>query len=216
LSVNNKPVAPLAAPAFTGIPTAPTAAVGTNTFQLATTAFVTGAAGNFLPKISPIVSDGLVYLRSDGNPELLFQNAAGSLNRSILYHDSTNHRNVWQLYVTGNNAVAAGFVIIDQTGTFTASGNIAANSDAKLKTNVKTIDNALSKVSALRGVTFDRIDTGKAGLGLIAQEAQKVIPELVHEDTKDGTLSISYGNIVGLLVEAVKELRAEVIALKAR
>jgi hypothetical protein len=68
---------------------------------------------------------------------------------------------------------------------------------------------------SVRGVTFERIDTGNRGAGVIAQEIEKVLPEVVMEDS-DGTKSVAYGNIVGLLIEAIKELSAEVEMLKAR
>ena len=66
-------------------------------------------------------------------------------------------------------------------------------------------------MSELRGVTFEM--GGKKDIGVIAQEIQKVLPEVVTEDNK-GYLSVSYGNIVGVLIEAVKELKAEVEDLK--
>ncbi len=85
------------------------------------------------------------------------------------------------------------------------------DSDARLKKNVVTINNALEKVDELRGVQFEWKDTvnyseGKQ-IGFIAQEAQEIIPEVVS--TKSEHLSMQYGPITALLVEAVKELKAE-------
>ena len=99
----------------------------------------------------------------------------------------------------------------DTAGNFTAAGNITAYSDARLKTNVTTIENALDKVSAMRGVSFDK--DGKRNIGVIAQEMKEVLPEVVLENT-DGYYSVAYGNIVGVLIEAVKELKAEIEVLK--
>ena len=98
-----------------------------------------------------------------------------------------------------------------QNGTFTAVSDVVAYSDAKLKENVKTLDG--KKVLEMRGVSFDRKDTGKKGSGVIAQEVQKIAPELVHEN-EDGTLGVAYGNLTGYLIEAVKELKAEIEELK--
>jgi len=98
----------------------------------------------------------------------------------------------------------------DDAGHFTASGNVTAYSDARLKDNIETIDGALDKVSAMRGVTFDK--DGQRSTGVIAQEMQEVMPEVVMQD--DEYLSVAYGNLVGVLIEAVKELRAEVEELK--
>ena len=95
----------------------------------------------------------------------------------------------------------------------TFGGNVGAYSDERLKTNIRTVDNALDKVSNMRGVYFDR--DGRASVGVIAQEIVKVLPEVVPEVKNEGDyLSVSYGNIIGVLIEAIKELKAEVDTLK--
>jgi len=99
-------------------------------------------------------------------------------------------------------------------GDFTASGNVTAYSDARLKDNVETVSGALDLVSAMRGVTYTRKDTGSEGVGVIAQEMLEVIPQVVQQG-EDGTLSVAYGNLVGVLIEAIKELKTEVETLKA-
>ena len=98
-------------------------------------------------------------------------------------------------------------------GNITAGANVTAYSDAKLKENLEVIPNALEKVSTLTGYTFDRVDTGESQTGLIAQDVLKILPEAVGH-AEDGTLTLAYGNLVGLLVEAIKELKAEVEELK--
>lgn len=90
-----------------------------------------------------------------------------------------------------------------------ANGDITAYSDERLKTNIKTIDNALGKVNGMRGVTFER--EGKPSLGVVAQEVEKVVPEVVNtEEDEMGTKSVAYGNLTGLLIQAVKELSDKV------
>ena len=97
------------------------------------------------------------------------------------------------------------------TGEFTSPGDVTAFSDERLKTNIKTIENPLDKVLSLRGVSFER--DGKASIGVIAQEIEKIIPEVVHDgDYK----SVAYGNLVGLLIEAIKELKSELDELKGK
>ena len=88
-----------------------------------------------------------------------------------------------------------------------------ALSDANLKRNVSTLENALDLVGALRGVRFDWAHNNKPSVGLIAQEVQQIIPSLVHQ-TEANLLSVSYQNIVAVLIEAVKELTAKVTALE--
>ncbi|MAK09164.1 MAG: hypothetical protein CML36_01590 [Rhodobacteraceae bacterium] len=102
---------------------------------------------------------------------------------------------------SGANVTFAGTLA---SGAITSSGNITAYSDQQLKSDIKTIDNALDKVSQMRGVTFIKDD--KQSSGVIAQEMEKIAPELVIDGEYK---SVAYGNIVGYLIEAVKELKVE-------
>ena len=96
--------------------------------------------------------------------------------------------------------------------TLTAT-TIVESSDLRLKENIKTIENALEKLSSLRGVEYNLKSNGQRKLGLIAQEVEKIIPEVVMEN-EDSMKSVAYGNIVGLLIECIKELRSEINELK--
>ena len=119
-------------------------------------------------------------------------------------------------YTAGNGMSLSGSQFLmsgSYTGSFTATGDITAYSDDSLKTNVQVIDGALGKVEAIRGVTFERIEDGSVSTGVIAQELKAVLPEAVHTDA-EGVHSVAYGNITGLLIEAVKELSAQVAELK--
>ena len=115
----------------------------------------------------------------------------------------------------GGWSASANRIQLDMSGNFTAAGNITAYSDIRLKTNIVTIKNALETVSKMRGVNFTRIDTEENGTGVIAQEMQELVPEVVMEDN-DGNLSVAYGNLVGYLIEAIKELKAEIEELKGK
>jgi hypothetical protein len=95
-------------------------------------------------------------------------------------------------------------------GSVTASQDVIAYSDARLKENVKTLDG--SKVLQMRGVSFDRKDNGASSSGVIAQEMQKVAPELVSDD--EGTLGVAYGNLTGYLIEAIKDQQKQIDELK--
>lgn len=99
------------------------------------------------------------------------------------------------------------------TGDITASGNITAYSDARLKSDVETISDALDLVCSMRGVRFTMND--ERSIGVIAQELRQIAPELVREGADgDHLLSVAYGNITGILIEAIKELRDEVAELR--
>ena len=89
-------------------------------------------------------------------------------------------------------------------------------SDERIKSNIKTIENALDKTLLLRGVEYNdiRIEPEKKKIGLIAQEVELIIPEVVRTSEDDGLKSIEYQNIVGLLVEAIKDQQKQINELK--
>ena len=118
-------------------------------------------------------------------------------------------------YTPANKAGESFTGAISVAGSITATGDVTAYSDASLKTDVATIAGALELVRQMRGVRYLRLDTGTAGIGVIAQELREVAPELVAENP-DGLLSVAYGNLVGVLIEAVKELGARVETLETR
>ena len=98
-------------------------------------------------------------------------------------------------------------------GSIVAGGDVTAYSDERLKENIELIPNALDKVEELRGVTFTRKSDGSESTGLIAQDLQAVLPQAVDEDST-GMLSVAYGNVVGLLVEAIKEQNSKMAEMQ--
>ena len=94
------------------------------------------------------------------------------------------------------------------------AGNFYLWSDKNLKTNIVPLDGALQKITQLNGYSFAWKDSGKKDIGLIAQEVEKVFPELVNTDT-DGTKAVEYMNMVAPLVESVKSLYQDNLTLKA-
>lgn len=117
--------------------------------------------------------------------------------------------NLWYIL----NGSSSGIMYVDQSGNFTAVGDVTAYSDGRLKEEVTTIENALNIVDQMRGVMFTK--DGKRGTGVIAQEIEQILPEVVR-DNADGYKSVAYGNIVGVLIEAIKELKAEIEGLKGQ
>jgi len=118
---------------------------------------------------------------------------------------------------------------LDSSGNATFTGNVTAYgsiSDERLKENIKVIENPIEKIKDLKGVTFTYKKDGEKSTGLIAQDLEKVLPEAVYTsetiaDEREGEeseehLAIRYGNTVGLLVEAIKELEARVKELEAK
>jgi len=106
---------------------------------------------------------------------------------------------------------------LNASGDLTATGNVGAYSDMALKEDIYQIENALEKVNKLRGVHFTRKSNNSKEIGVVANEVEKVVPELVdeHEDKELGTIkTMKYANTVGLLIEAVKDLSKQVEELK--
>ena len=103
---------------------------------------------------------------------------------------------------------------LNVTGAIVASGNVTAFSDASLKKDVVTISDALDKIYQMRGVTYTMINNDERGVGVIAQEVQKVVPEAVRDN--NGILSVAYGNLIGVLIEAIKELSNRVEAMEKK
>ena len=93
--------------------------------------------------------------------------------------------------------------------------DIVAFSDERTKTDITKIDDAINKIKQINGVTYKRVDLTdtRRYAGVIAQEIEKVLPEVVHENT-DGFKSVAYGNLVSLLIEGIKELSGEIENLK--
>lgn len=118
--------------------------------------------------------------------------------------------------VHAGNRTGAANITLASGGTITAAADIVAYSDERIKENISTIDNALEKVKALRGVTYNRTDSEDKSekIGVIAQEIQEVLPQVVYEQ-EDGMLGVSYGNIVAVLIEAIKEQQKQIDELKA-
>ena len=122
------------------------------------------------------------------------------------------------VYVNGNNEFR-----FEADGDFHADGDVIAqsttiSSDAKLKEDIELVPDALGKLNKLNGVTFKWKRSNEKSAGVIAQDVQKVLPEAVKEVTAvsngETHLSVNYHALTSILIEAVKELQAEVEKLK--
>jgi hypothetical protein len=116
----------------------------------------------------------------------------------------------WLLGTTTNNGER-----LYVSGSIRATGSITANSDVRLKKNIERIENALQKVSEISGYTYNTIYDEDRHAGVIAQEIDKVLPEIVNKGN-DGLMGVEYGNISALLIEAIKDLKVQNDSLQAR
>jgi len=113
-------------------------------------------------------------------------------------------------YSTSNVAIGnsyAGYELHVE-GNVYATQDVSAFSDARFKENVEPIGNALEKVCSIGGYTYNKIGDPRRNAGVLAQEVMTVLPEVVH-GSEDTNYSVSYGNMVSLLIEAIKELKLE-------
>jgi len=101
---------------------------------------------------------------------------------------------------------------LDVVGTVKAT-DFNTTSDQNLKTNIQTIENPLDKIVQIRGVNFEWKENNKPSAGVIAQEVEKVLPQLVNGE---GTKTVNYNGLIGLLIEAVKAQQEEINMLKER
>lgn len=143
-----------------------------------------------------------------------------NISAGIIYSQTLsaigNSNTIGSIFTTGGNigiGLSSPAYQLDVNGTIRASGDITAFSDVRFKTDIKTIDNALNKVNNLRGVYFKSLQNNRKNIGVIAQETESIIPEAVLTD-ENGHKSVAYGNIVGILIEAIKEISSNILNLQ--
>jgi len=179
-----------------------------------------------------ITSGGNVGIGTSSPSEKLhlYQNASAvelrMENNTISSHirSSTDNLNFYVSNGEKMRITSGGFVNINNTanvtyrlyvdGTIYATGDITASSDARYKTNIRPIENALAKIVGSRGVIYDRInEESYNNIGFIAQELEVYFPELVSTDN-EGFKGVKYQNAVAVLFEAIKEQQKQIEELK--
>ena len=145
--------------------------------------------------------------------------SGGTLTGALKVNNATASTSATTGAITTTGGVGIGGALFT-TGAITSANNITAYSDSRIKDNIIVIDDALNKVSKLKGVTYNRIDVDdkdKRYVGLIAQDVQSVMPEAVNVNNDEiNTLSVDYQGLIGLLVESIKELKLEIDVLKEK
>ncbi len=130
----------------------------------------------------------------------------GDTNTYMQFHAADQ----WRVVVGGSERLE----VKNSSPHVLVTGDLNSTSDARLKENVEPIANALSDIAQLEGVSFDWRDTGTRGHGFIAQQVEPILPNVVQTDDETGIKSINYVGMIGHLVEAIKELKAEIEELK--
>ena len=115
--------------------------------------------------------------------------------------------------MTSSNITVSGMTVcqsnVQVNGIIFAHGGVQSVSDSNVKRDLIPIEDALDKISKLSGYSYTRTDTHQKEYGLVAQEVQAVLPDLVRQCDVSKLLSISYGNMAGVFVEALKALVAK-------
>tara|TARA_R110000772_G_scaffold82445_2_gene174870 strand:+ start:1899 stop:4802 length:2904 start_codon:yes stop_codon:yes gene_type:complete len=201
-------------------------ALGSHTLTLANLGYTGATNANYITNNNQL-TNGAGYTTYTSNQATNTSNSVtfGQINCADVYSTA------W-LRTTGTNGVyfgtyTGGWNMTDSTwirsynnksiltsGTMQA-GTFNTTSDRNTKKDIKPIENALEKVQQLGGYSFTFKETDEKSSGVIAQEVQKVMPELVQEGG-EGHLTVQYGNMVGLLIEAIKEQQAQIDALTAK
>ena len=186
-----------------------------NTANIVSTAITTGILNvgtGITVNASGINVTGVVTATS------FFGNGSGLTGAgSTVFDDTTTNQEFFPLFtattsgtITASGISTSKLTYNPSTGAMTAV-DFNSTSDINLKENIHTVGNALEITEQLRGVSFDWKETGRSSYGVIAQELEEVLPELVKQgDVK----SVNYNGIIGVLIEAIKELKKEVEDLK--
>lgn len=158
----------------------------------------------------------LTYVPSTGTLSATVFN--GPSTAVALTADNSTNATRYPLFAanaTGNESprTDTGYTYNPSTGELTAV-ILTASSDASVKKDIVTIDGAIEKVMNLRGVSYRRKENNSEEIGVLAQELEKVVPSLVRGT--EGNKSVAYGNLVALLIEAIKDQQSQIEDLRGR
>jgi hypothetical protein len=119
-------------------------------------------------------------------------------------------------YITTGAGTTTSGIRMNNDGNVTVAGTITESSSIRYKENIETLKYGLDKVVQLRGVTYNKKDTGVKEIGLIAEEVESILPDVILRNQEGEPDSVSYGRITAVLIEAIKELKIEIEELKRR
>ena len=135
-----------------------------------------------------------------------------SINSNLRWNNLENLLNINNGSIISSNITGKNLVI---NGNIYSSGEIYTSSDIRLKTNISLITDPINKIKQLNGVYYNLISNQKRSIGLIAQDVEKIIPEIVYTNIDD-TKAIAYTNMMGLIVESIKELSMKICDIEEK
>jgi len=158
---------------------------------------------------------GDIILKDGGTQFGLIANSSSNLE----IHSSIQDKDFIVKGNDGGSAITALTIDMSAAGAATFNNDITAFSDRRLKTDITNIENALPKVMRMQGVYYKRndVDNAKEQVGVIAQDMETIVPEVVlTADDEMQTKSVDYGKLCAVLIESIKELKAEIDELKKK
>jgi hypothetical protein len=158
--------------------------------------------GNFNVYSSIDINDALISCHANNNNDI-------KIGLGINYISTNEYYNENGLLIDLNTVITSNLRV---NKNIYLGGTILSVSDSNLKTNIHKIENSLDKIDKINGYTYVRTDTGNIESGLIAQEVYQILPEVIKFE--NNRYNISYGNMCGLLVECIKELKEKIITLE--
>jgi hypothetical protein len=177
--------------------------------------FASTSVINGLTMAGALQTAGSHTVGSSGTANIYMGGTSGNYFR---FHTNNSHT-----YFDGNvgdihwrQGASTRFTFYMTSANMTINGSLTQNSDERVKENIVEIPNAIDKVKAMKGVYYNRTDfnTGVTKVGVLAQEVEAVLPELIVEAPDSGLKSVAYGELTAVLINAVKELEARVQELE--
>jgi hypothetical protein len=165
---------------------------------------------------------GDIILDAAGN-DLIFQSAGTAIGHitnsasDLVIESKVSDKDMIFKGNDGGSGITALTLDMSGAGAATFNNDVTAFSDKRLKTDIKNIDNALSKVMKMQGVYYKRndVDDAKEQVGVLAQDMEEILPQVVlTADDEMKTKSVDYGKICSVLIEAIKDLKQQVDELK--
>ena len=139
--------------------------------------------------------------------------ATASIASQVTVNNSDSNGSYYMLWHSGNTVYKTNGIYCNPSSDTVYATNFNSLSDVSLKENIRIVEDPLTILKDIEGVKFDWKETGKSTLGVIAQNVETVLPELVDEDD-EGIKSVNYSGLISVLIEAVKEQQKQIDELK--
>lgn len=171
---------------------------------------------NYFASPKYIFTDTLFNIQNNNQSSLLINGPDVSVpnTSSPIIEFTSSHTRITNDVIIGNPSESSYKLSVG--GAIYADNDIISFSDCRKKSDIRVINNALGRLNKIKGVTFTRAnsDTSRRYTGVLAQDVLNALPEAVYIDDKSGYMAVAYGNMIGLLIQSIKELRRKTYRVK--